>query len=260
MAVHEGLHRVRVGCCGFPISRKDYFNQFKLVEVQRTFYKMPGLETAQRWRQEAPADFEFTLKAWQLITHPPASPTYRKAGIKIPSGTEEHYGSFRPSDEVNQAWEETRRFAQALGAKIILFQCPPSFKETPENIANMRRFFNSAKESGYIFAWEPRGGWSEPTIKALCSELGLVHCVDLMEKESLYGELKYFRLHGGPRYRHQYTKEELGYLKGKLRDKETYVLFNNLNMYQDALTFDRLVKGEVHERNLRLTYRNWQIK
>lgn len=244
---NQVLPRFKIGCCAFPGGRKSYFSQFQLVEVQQTFYKMPKLETAQRWRQQAPADFEFTLKAWQLITHLPSSPTYRKAGIKILSGAEEHYGFFRPSDEVNQAWEETRRFAQSLGAKVILFQCPPSFRETPENIANMRRFFNSMKDSGYIFAWEPRGRWSGPTIKALCSELGLVHCVDPMEMESLYGEPQYFRLHGGPHYRHHYTKEELEHLKDKLGDKETYVLFNNLNMYHDALTFARLIKGEEGE-------------
>lgn len=45
----------------------EYFRQFKLVEVQQTFYKMPRLETAQRWRQTAPADFEFTLKAWHVL-------------------------------------------------------------------------------------------------------------------------------------------------------------------------------------------------
>ena len=248
---NQGIPRVKVGCCGFPGGRKDYFRKFELVEVQRTFYKMPRLETAQRWRQEAPTGFEFTLKAWQLITHPPASPTYRKAGIKVPPGAENHYGFFRPSDEVHQAWEETARFARTLEAKIILFQCSPSFQETLENIANMRRFFNSAKHAGYLLVWEPRGGWSGTTIKALCSELGLVHCVDPMEKKPLYGEPQYFRLHGGPHYRHHYTKEELEQLKGMLGEKETYVLFNNLNMYNDALAFDRLLKGEEGESRAR---------
>ncbi len=45
---NQGLPRVKVGCCGFPGSRKDYFSQFKLVEVQQTFYKMPKLKTALR--------------------------------------------------------------------------------------------------------------------------------------------------------------------------------------------------------------------
>lgn len=242
MSSDNGLSRVKVGCCGFSHGMKDYFRQFKLVEVQPTFYKMPKLVTARKWRGEAPADFEFTLKAWQLITHLPASPTYRKADIKIAPGAEEHYGFFRPTDEVYEAWEENRNFAQALEAKVIVFQCPPSFRETPENIENMRRFFKSVKEAGFLFAWEPRGGWSEPIIKALCLELGLIHCVDPLERESLYGKPQYFRLHGGPRYQHRYSGEELENLKNKVLGKESYVLFNNLNMYHDALVFDCLMR------------------
>ena len=61
---NKGLHRVKVGCCGFPSGRKEYFSQFKLVEVQQTFHKMPRLETTMKWREEAPSGFEFSLKAW----------------------------------------------------------------------------------------------------------------------------------------------------------------------------------------------------
>lgn len=232
---------VKVGCCGFPQGMRNYFSQFKLVEVQQTFYKMPRLETAQRWRQEAPPDFEFSLKAWQLVTHPVTSPTYRKAGMKISPGAEERYGFFKHSDEVSAAWEQTREFAKVLQAKVIVFQCPPSFKETPENIDNMKGFFDSAKYSGFVFAWEPRGDWKGSTIQAVCSELGLVHCVDPFKKEPLWGQLQYFRLHGGPGYRHHYTEEELKRLRDRVAGKDTYVLFNNLNMYQDALAFSRLL-------------------
>jgi uncharacterized protein YecE (DUF72 family) len=68
-----------------------------------------------------------------------------------------------------------------------------------------------------------------------------------MEKESLYGEPHYFHLHGGQRYRHHYTKGELEHLNSMLGDKETYILFNNLNMHHDALAFVRLVKGDEDE-------------
>lgn len=88
---------IKVGCCGFSRGMKDYLNQFKLVEVQQTFYKIPKLETALRWRAEASPNFEFTLKASQLITHPPTTPTYRKAGIKIPPHAVEHYGFLDPA-------------------------------------------------------------------------------------------------------------------------------------------------------------------
>jgi len=243
----KGLPNIKVGCCGFPRGMRAYFSQFRLVEVQQTFYKMPRPETAQRWRQEALSDFEFSLKAWQLITHPPTSPTYRKAGIKVPAAAEEHYGFFKPSDEVRQAWEETKRFAQALAARVIVFQCPPSFKETSENIDNMKGFFRLVKNSGFLFAWEPRGKWSQRTIIGLCSELGLIHCVDPFVSLPLYGQPWYFRLHGGPGYRHRYSKQELEYLKDMIGDKESYVLFNNLNMYNDALAFTHLLKGEANK-------------
>jgi len=148
---------------------------------------------------------------------------------------------------VHRAWEETRRFAQALEAKVIVFQCPPSFSENLENVGNMIRFFKSEGGTEFHLAWEPRGGWSDQTIKALCCELGLIHCVDPMEKMPLYGEPQYFRLHGGLRYQHHYSEEELERLQDKVKGKDTYILFNNVNMYHDALTFDRLVKGRAND-------------
>jgi uncharacterized protein YecE (DUF72 family) len=106
----------------------DYFKQFKLVEVQQTFYRLPKLDTALRWRELAPPDFESTLKASQLITHPATSLTYRRAALNIPLAEVAHYGFFKSTDEVLQAWAKTKRFAQALEAKVIVFQCPPSFR------------------------------------------------------------------------------------------------------------------------------------
>ena len=238
------MPEVKVGCCGFSRGLKDYFKQFKLVEVQQTFYKLPKLDTALKWRKLAPPDFEFTLKASQLITHPATSPTYRRAGLNVPKAKEGRYGFFKDTDEVRQAWAETKMFAQALEAKVIVFQCPPSFRETSENVVNLKKFFESAQASGFLLAWEPRGEWNEWTIKTLCSELALIHCVDPFEKNPLHGEPRYFRLHGGPRYRHRYTEEELRWLKGRLEDRETYVLFNNINMYNDASTFISLLEAQ----------------
>ncbi|MFP4641988.1 MAG: DUF72 domain-containing protein [Dehalococcoidia bacterium] len=234
---------IKTGCCGFPKGRKEYFRHFSLTEVQQTFYKMPKLETATRWREEAPPDFEFTLKASQLITHPYNSPTYRKAGIKPAPGKESNYGFFRPTEEVHQAWDQTKLFAQALDCKLIVFQCPPSFTETPENIDNLRNFFKPLKESGFTLVWEPRRGWTEETVKSLCEELGLIHCVDPMVSSPLYGKPRYFRLHGGTRYWHRYAEEELAQLKEIATTGDTYVLFNNLNMFNDALAFKQLIEG-----------------
>jgi uncharacterized protein YecE (DUF72 family) len=131
-----------------------------------------------------------------------------------------------------------------LQARIIVFQCPASFTQTGENIENICRFFRLACKTGFIFAWEPRGDWEEKSIRGLCRELGLVHCVDPMEKEPVSQGLRYFRLHGGLGYRHKYTAEELDRLKEKVAGNESYVLFNNLNMYDDALAFKHLLGND----------------
>jgi len=236
------MNQVKVGCCGFPKGKRKYSEQFKLVEIQQTFYKPPLTETAQKWREEVPEDFEFTLKAWQEITHLPSSPTYRKAGLRIPADKEHNYGFFKPTEEVFEAWGRTREIAEALKAKVIVFQCPATFTPSAENIENMRHFFANIDRGGFIFVWELRGKWSDDAILTLCQELELVHCVDPMENQAVWGKPKYFRLHGGPGYRHQYTDDELARLRDLTLGK-AYVLFNNITMYEDALRFKQLVES-----------------
>ena len=92
-----------------------------------------------------------------------------------------------------------------------------------------------------LLVWEPRGQWSDRVITSLCQELGLIHCVDPLEKAPLYGTTNYFRLHGGPGYRHRYSDEELERLREIVSNKESYVLFNNITMYDDAVRFTRLL-------------------
>ncbi len=224
---------IKVGCCGFSEARSDYFQHFSLVEVQRTFYKLPQVETCRRWRAEAPRSFEFTLKAWQLITHQASSPTYRKAKLELEKP--DRYGFFRPSAEVLGAWERTLRIAKVLEARVVLFQCPASFTPTPEHLANMRAFFGLAERDGLIFAWEPRGDWSGRLIEKLCRELDLVHCVDPFQRLPVYGELAYLRLHGKGGYRYRYTDQDLrGVLEWCSEYPEAYCLFNNISMFDDA--------------------------
>jgi uncharacterized protein YecE (DUF72 family) len=233
---------IQIGCCGFPVARQKYFNTFRVVELQQTFYQPPLSLTIQKWRNEAPHDFEYTLKAWQLITHEPSSPTYRRLKIKIPQSKEKNYGSFKPTDEVYAAWEKTKEIADALHAKVIVFQCPVSFKPTSANKNNLQRFFSSMKSDKYIFAWEPRGKWDEKEIKTLCKKLNLVHCVDPFKSKPAFGDIRYYRLHGIGGYRYKYTQEDMDILKEFVKEKfDSYVMFNNVSMYDDALTFKELI-------------------
>ncbi|MCW8311392.1 MULTISPECIES: DUF72 domain-containing protein [Sphingobacterium] len=42
---------------------------FNSLEVNSSFYKMPRLETVERWSDETGPDFRFTFKLWKGITH-----------------------------------------------------------------------------------------------------------------------------------------------------------------------------------------------
>jgi uncharacterized protein YecE (DUF72 family) len=237
---------VKVGCCGFPINKKEYFKKFSLVELQSTFYEIPAkIETVKKWKEEAPKDFEFTLKAFQVITHDSKSPTYKR--LKRKFGNPKNYGFFQNTREVFEAWEMTKEVAKALDSKIVVFQCPASFKPEKKNIENFQKFFKQIKEKNFIFVWEPRGNWSENLIKGLCKELNLVHCVDPFKQKPLFGKINYFRLHGRDGYnlRYKYTSKDLKELLKFCDKKENYVLFNNLSMKDDALKFQSLCQKSI---------------
>ena len=130
-----------IGCCGWAGAQAQYFAQFPVIEIQSTFYDPPASKVAARWRATAPPGFEFCIKAWQLITHSASSPTYRRLRQPVDARRSAFFGSFQDTDEVWQAWIKTLEIADAVGASVVLFQCPASFRANPVNIGNLSRFF-----------------------------------------------------------------------------------------------------------------------
>lgn len=237
--------RVWVGCCGFPVRREVYFAHLPVVEIQQTFYNPPQPRTAERWRQEAPPAFQFALKAWQLITHPPSSPTYRRLREPL-AGPREAYGFFQPTDEVWAAWERTQTIAEALQAAWVIFQCPRRFTPSEEHVANLRSFFARVPRGKWRYGWEPRGDWPPDLVATLCQELDLVHVVDPFQATPVTGRIAYFRLHGRTGYRYRYTPEDLAQLAARCRPfDEVWVLFNNVSMWDDARRFWERVQSEA---------------
>ncbi len=235
---------IKVGCCGFPVRRATYYETFPVVEIQQTFYQLPELGTAKRWRESAPSGFEFTMKAWQLITHEPSSPTYRRLKKGMVRGREDHYGFFKPTEEVRASWLETAAFAEALGAEKIVFQTPASFGPTKEHVQNLRSFFTKLRGGRFVLIWEPRGKWVTKQVEGLCRELGIFPCLDPFQGPPSGVELFYVRLHGRKGYRSSYTDEELAALLEKARAyPASYLLFNNVSMFEDAKRFKRILEG-----------------
>lgn len=95
-----------------------YALQFRTVEVDSTFYRIPTVQTVENWRKQTPNGFLFSFKFPQLITH-----------IKM----------------LHDCQAETEAFlsrADLLGDKLgaLLLQFPPSFtsKHQPTLTAYLR--------------------------------------------------------------------------------------------------------------------------
>lgn len=250
------LKEILVGTCGFSAKggKKNYYKVFKVVEVQDTFYRIVRKETLEKWRKEAPEDFEFTIKAFQGVTHTTSSPTWRRSNIKLDPSSKDNYGNFKPTKEVDDSWKYTLSAAKILRSQFIVVQTPASFKPTEENIENLKKFFQEKPRDNIIVGWEPRGAWynNQELLSSLLKELKLVHIVDPLKRPVLFHtETYYFRLHGLGRgdvnYRYKYTTEDLERLAEILENlsgKRAYVMFNNVYMYDNALEFKEMLKNK----------------
>ena len=250
------MKTVVVGCCGFPTARGKYYSVFKTVELQNTFYDLPSVEWALSIRREAPQGFSFAVKAWQVITHPPSSPTWRRMGRR-PGGDPGGYGFLRPSRENIEALERTLEVAKALEAFIVVFQTPASMPLNQDAVKWVDEFFEQAvsMSSAVRYGWEPRGEWARsPVLEEVLSKHGVVHVTDLLRARSVFhGNMVYTRLHGlgsgEVNYSYKYTDRDLEGLALILKEMgfdTAYVMFNNVSMLNDASRFKQ-VCGKVLE-------------
>jgi len=229
---------VRVGLCGWTVSQSSYVRRFPVVEVQHTFYEPPSDAVLTRWRAQVPAAFEFTIKAWQVVTHESSSPTYRRLKQPLPESARGQVGGFRTTPTVLAAWQRTLDCARVLRATAVLLQCPRSFRPTQDNVARLRTFLSEVARPEGRLLWEPRGEWPTQLLSELCAELDLVHVVDPTQAETVTPEQTYYRLHGTSGSRHVHTDDELRRLRDLVADRPTpYVMFNNLPRVGDAERF-----------------------
>jgi uncharacterized protein YecE (DUF72 family) len=229
---------VRVGLCGWTISQSSYVRRFPVVEIQHTFYEPPADAVLERWRRQVPADFEFTIKAWQVVTHESTSPTYRRMKDPLPTSARGQVGAFRTTPAVLAGWERTVECARILRATAVLLQCPAGFRPTADNVDRLRTFVQQVRPPAGRLLWEPRGEWSTQLLTELCTELDLVHVVDPMKTETVTPEQTYYRLHGTTGSRHVHTDDELRRLRDLVDGRPSpYVMFNNLPRTGDAERF-----------------------
>ncbi len=168
---------IKVGCAGYPVGRDRYWRALSFVETD-TGKGMPRLETLAAWRADIPSGGEAALQALRTITHGPEDRGFPPSGRKLPKNRQALCGSFRESLEVHEAWMATKAGAEALGAKIVVFETPASFQPGSDRVRDMYRFFKGASRGKLIFVWHPRAAeWGSLEDK-VCAELGLIRAFD----------------------------------------------------------------------------------
>lgn len=125
------------GCTSSEERLTFYGTQFRLVEVDSTYYGMPVRRNSDLWVERTPADFKFDVKSFSLFTNHPtkagALPKEIREGLpeKMRHPTTSFYLEKAPPAVVDESWEwfrdalEPLRAAGKLGA--VFFQFPPWF-------------------------------------------------------------------------------------------------------------------------------------
>ena len=250
---------IKIGTCGYgyynpPDGWKDkyksklqaYSDDFKVCELNKTFYKLPMVKTARKWRRNAFDDFEFVMKAWQALTHPTSSPTWRNKKDKLSKEQKEKFGYLQPNNKVIEAWNDTKAVAEAMDAEVVVIQTPGSFECSKENEYNMYEFFGKIDRGNLEIGWEPRGDWkrNENRVKEICDDLNLIHIVDIMRRDPVSDySIAYTRIHGlnedEYNYNYDYSEKEMEELGRKLKELDksndkVYCMFNNYEMFENA--------------------------
>ncbi len=253
-----GTKRILVGTCGFPSSRQKVFKIVDVVELQSTFYNLLSEKQIENIVRDKPSSVELTVKAWQVITHPATSPSWRKLKIK-PEGRKENYGWLRPTKENIEALKKVVLQAERLNAKVLVFQTPGSMPVNDNVREDIEEFFDVALDvvgSAFVISWEPRGGWlHERWFLEHLERKGIIIITDVLRTHvSFIGNtIFYTRLHGlgGTRdvnYKYKYTGEDLERLADIVFEvlekniNKAYILFNNVYMLQDAEAFKQVLE------------------
>lgn len=186
---------VRIGLSGWSydewkdsfyagVKRKDWLahaaGRFPTLEANGTFYRGQKAETFERWRDQTPDDFRFTVKGHRVVTH-----RRRLKGAK-------------PSI-VRQ-----RDNAKPLGRKLacVLWQLPANFKADSERLRDFLKALRAWRGPVHVMEFRHPSWFTDETAAAL-DAAGVANCVshagDWPMWDQPAGPLVYIRLHGAPR-------------------------------------------------------------
>lgn len=129
-----------------------YAGEFRTVEINNTFHRMPKVSLLETWAAEVPPEFRFVLKAPQRITHV----------LRLKDA----------DDPVSYLFEVAGALKERLGA--ILFQLPPNLKK---DLPRLRDFL-ALVPSQRLVAFEFRNqSWFDEEVFALLRRHDAALCI-----------------------------------------------------------------------------------
>jgi uncharacterized protein YecE (DUF72 family) len=206
-----------------------YIRHFDNVEINNSFYRLPGEETLEMWRKSTPPNFVFAMKASRFITH------NKKLG------------------DPQSALEKFMPRAEILGRKLgpILFQLPPRWHVNPERLESFLKML--PKRHRYAFEMRDATWHIQPIYDLLHAHSAAFCIYELAGFQSpieITADFAYIRLHGpaGP-YQGSYSPESLRTWAKRIHAwrkdlKRVYVYFDNDQeafAVNNALELKRLV-------------------
>jgi len=135
-----------------------YAERLPTVEINNTFYRLPGRETLLRWADEVPPGFVFVLKASQRITH-----------------------RQRLSPESKETVDYLFEVASALGEKLgpVLFQTPPFLRKDAARLRDFLSLVPPGRPVAFEFRHET---WRDEEVRdVLRSRNAALVCADTEE-------------------------------------------------------------------------------
>jgi uncharacterized protein YecE (DUF72 family) len=191
-----------------------YVTLFPTVEVNSTFYRLAKEPAVRRWRDTAPAGFEFVLKGSQYLTH--------RRKLKDPAGSIERY--FAPLEPV------LHRTA------VILWQLPPRWRRNAERLDAFLRLLPA--DHRYAVEFRDDDWFHDEVYEVLdrhgAANVWLSSSLTKAHTEVRTGDHVYLRFHGLSEepYRYDYARAELEPWAERLRavaaeGTPAWVFFNN---------------------------------
>jgi uncharacterized protein YecE (DUF72 family) len=187
-----------------------YSSKFNTLELNASFYRFPVVKNLQALYKGTPDDFKISVKANKIITH-----TLRMKNAK------------EKVDEFIKIVEEG--LEDKLGC--ILFQLPPSFKYTSENLQHI--LDSVPLKSTSVIEFRNASWWNDEVYEAL-EKHGVTFCNNdypgMPDTIVATKELFYMRFHGKPiLYTSEYSTSQLKSLVRQISSdcSERYVYFNN---------------------------------